>query len=139
MEREFSAGGVLLRRIRGIEHVAVVQPAGKPPGIWVLPKGRLEPGERGVDAARRESAEETGVTGRLVRKLGDVRYVYTWEGRRIFKVVTFFELRATCGRIDDLAQEMRREVTLARWLPLELAVTALAHKGEREMAGRAGR
>jgi 8-oxo-dGTP pyrophosphatase MutT (NUDIX family) len=136
VEREFSAGAVLLRRINGQDHVAVVRPEGKPPGTWALPKGRLEPGESGLEAAVREAAEETGVHGRLVRKLGDVRYVYTWGGQRIFKVVSFFQLRATHGRIDDLAPEMRREVAEARWLPLVDAAGALTYRGERQMADR---
>ncbi len=38
-------------------------------------------------------AEETGVQGRLVGKLGDVRYVYTWDGERVFKIVSFYLVR----------------------------------------------
>ena len=74
------------------------------------------------------------MSGRLVEKLGDVRYVYTWRGERIFKVVSFYLLRAGRGRIGELDERMRVEVAEARWLPLEDAPRLLAYDGEREMA-----
>ena len=85
----------------------------------------------------REVEEETGARGRLERKLGDVRYVFTWEGERVFKVVSFYLLRYTGGRLGELAAEHRHEVAEARWLPLEEAPQLLAYKGEREMAEKA--
>jgi 8-oxo-dGTP pyrophosphatase MutT (NUDIX family) len=141
MRREFSAGGVLVRSLRGQPHVAAIRPQGKP-RVWALPKGKIDPGESPAEAAIREVREETGVDGRLVEKLGDVRYVYvaSWEGakgERIFKVVSFFLLHAGRGRIDDLDEAMRVEVDEARWLPLADAPRLLTHKGEREMVAKA--
>jgi hypothetical protein len=66
-----------------------------------------------------------------------VRYVYTWDGERIFKVVSFFLVRYRRGRIDDVPPAHRHEVTEARWLPLEEAPRLLAYKGEKEMAEKA--
>jgi 8-oxo-dGTP pyrophosphatase MutT (NUDIX family) len=137
MIREFSAGGVLVRRLRGRWWVAAIRPNGKPEGVWALPKGLIDPGERGPETALREVAEETGLTGRVEGKLGDVRYVYTRRGERIFKVVSFFLLRYARGRIGVLPPGMELEVAEARWLPLEEAPRLLAYKGEREMAERA--
>ena len=141
MEREFSAGGVLVRSIRGRPHVAAIRPRGRR-RIWALPKGRIDPGETAAETALREVREETGVEGRLVEKLGDVRYVYTasWEGasgERIFKVVSFFLLRAGRGRIGDIDESMRIEVDEARWLPLDEAPRLLSYDGERKMAAKA--
>ena len=73
MKREFSAGGVLVRRLRGRWMMAAIRPAGKPPGLWALPKGRIDAGERGEETALREVAEETGAHGSSLGKLGDVR------------------------------------------------------------------
>lgn len=136
MRREFSAGCVVVRRLRGDWHVAAIRPAGKT-DVWALPKGLIGPGESAAETAVREVAEETGVEGRLVGKLGDVRYVYTWKGERVFKVVSFFLLRYSRGRLGDIPREHRREVAEARWLPLADAPRLLAYKGEREMAEKA--
>jgi hypothetical protein len=66
-----------------------------------------------------------------------VRYVYTWDGERIFKVVSFFLLRYRRGRLGDLPEQTAHEVDEVRWLPLEDAPRLLAYRGEREMAERA--
>jgi 8-oxo-dGTP pyrophosphatase MutT (NUDIX family) len=138
VEREFSAGGVVVRTVRGRTMVAAIRPRGKPEGVWALPKGNIDPSESPAETAVREVREETGVEGRLVEKLGDVRYVYTRKGgQRIFKVVSFFLLRAGRGRIGEIDESMRIEVAEARWLPLEDAPRLLAYGGEREMAAKA--
>ena len=62
-----------------------------------------------------------------------MRYVYTWEGERIFKVVSFFLLRYQRGRLAPDANE----VAEVRWLPLEDAPRLLAYGGEREIAAKA--
>jgi 8-oxo-dGTP pyrophosphatase MutT (NUDIX family) len=136
MRREFSAGGVVVRKIRGAWHVAAITPGGKT-DVWALPKGLVGKGEAPADTALREVTEETGVHGRLVEKLGDIRYVYTWKGERVFKVVSFFLVRYSGGRLGDITDEFRHEVAETRWLPLEDAPRLLAYKGEREMAAKA--
>ena len=134
MRRELSAGGVLVRVVRGRPMLAAIRPQGKPAGVWALPKGNLDEGESPAETAVREVSEETGVHGRLVEKLGDVKYVYTWAGERVFKVVSFYLLRAGRGRIGEIEERMRVEVAEVRWLPLDEAPALLAYKGEREMA-----
>src|SRR5207237_6400178 len=103
MKREFSAGGVLVRRLRGRWHVAAIRPAGKPVGLWALPKGRIDEGETAEVTALREVEEETGAHGRSLGKLGDVRYVFTWAGERVFKIVSFYLVRYERGRLGELA------------------------------------
>jgi 8-oxo-dGTP pyrophosphatase MutT (NUDIX family) len=138
MEREFSAGGVLVKTIRGRPMLAAIRPRGKPEGVWALPKGNIDEGERPDETALREVWEETGVHGTLVEKLGDVKYTYTRRGGvRVFKIVSFYLLRAGRGRIGEIEERMRREVHEARWLPLEDAPRLLAYGGERELARKA--
>jgi 8-oxo-dGTP pyrophosphatase MutT (NUDIX family) len=144
VKREFSAGGVVVKRIKGRWHLAAIRPRrDRPtPEIWALPKGRIDEGESGAETAAREVLEETGIAGEVVQKLGDVRYVYTqsWDpgrGSRIFKVVSFFLLRAKGGRIGDLPEGMEIEVAEAQWLPLDDAPRLLSYKGEQEMAEKA--
>jgi 8-oxo-dGTP pyrophosphatase MutT (NUDIX family) len=142
VRREFSAGGVLVRRLKGRWVVAAIRPAGRPAGLWALPKGNIGPGEDPAATAVREVAEETGAQGKLDRKLGDVRYVYTqsWgeeRGTRVFKIVSFYLLRYSGGRLGDVPPEFAHEVAEVRWLPLEEAPALLAYKSEREMARKA--
>ena len=136
MRREFSAGGVVVRRMRGRWWAAVVRPRRDDhrPQVWALPKGLIDEGERGLETAIREVYEETGLRAAGERKLGDVRYVYTWEGERVFKVVSFFLLRAVGGRIGDLPPGMEIEVAEARWVPLNDAPSLLSYGGEKQMA-----
>jgi len=127
--------------------LAAIRPAGKPPGLWALPKGRIDLGEQGEEespeaAALREVAEETGAHGRSLGKLGDVKYTFTWppkpaQGERIFKIVSFFLVRYEGGRLGDIPEEFRHEVAEVKWLPLEEAPRLLAYGGEKEMARKA--
>ena len=137
VRREFSAGGVLVRQMRGGLRFAAIRPGGKAEGVWALPKGLIAEGEDPAATAVREVAEETGCEGDAAAKLGDVRYVYTWRGERVFKVVSFYLVRYRRGRIGDIPPAFRREVEEARWLPLEDGPTLLAYKGEREMVEKA--
>jgi ADP-ribose pyrophosphatase YjhB (NUDIX family) len=134
MEREFSAGAIVVRRLQGRWWLAAIRPGGKPEGTWALPKGNLGREESPEETALREVTEETGLEGFSQGKLGDVRYVYTRRGTRIFKVVSFYLVRYRRGRIDDVPESFRHEVAEARWIPLEEAPRLLAYGGERDIA-----
>ena len=155
MIREFSAGGVVLRKMRGRWFIAVIEPhverpkkvptksAGKrkaPPAVRALPKGAIDEGEKPEQTALREVEEETGLRAELVSKLADIKYVYVrnWGDKaRVFKIVSFYLLLYRSGKLDDIAPEMRVEVQRAFWVPLEEAPKKLSYKGEREMTARA--
>lgn len=147
--REFSAGGVVLRHMRGKWHVAAIEPNtlnhdgdGPPPAprdkprVIALPKGAIDKGEKAEQAAEREILEETGLEVDRVRKLSDVRYVYvrSWGGReRVFKIVSFYLFRYRGGRLGNIQEAMRIEVRRCLWLPLDRAHKMLTYKGEREV------
>jgi len=151
MEREFSAGGVVLRKMRGRWFLAVIEPhmtrpkkaakksasAGKTtPAIVALPKGAIDAGEKPEQTALREVEEETGVRADLVAKLADIKYVYVrnWGNKaRVFKIVSFYLLLYRSGKLGDISPEMRVEVQRAFWIPLDDAAAQLSYKGERQV------
>ena len=131
-ESEFSAGGVVVRG----GHCIVIVPtrrAADGSKVLALPKGHPDGGESAADAAVREVREETGVDATLVEKLGDIRYWYMREGRRIAKVVSFFLLDYVSGELEDHDQEVEH----AEWMALDEAAQRLTYKGERDMAAAA--
>ena len=139
MEREFSAGGVVLRPRQQRWWVAVIEPQGRRKAaatVLALPKGNLDQGERPEETAVREVREETGVEAALLAKLTDIKYIYvrSWGNRqRVFKVVSFFLLRYRSGRIGHITPAMHREVRQAMWLPLDEALQKLSYRGERDV------
>ena len=127
--REFSAGGLVVRRMRGRPYIAAVRV--KDGTVLALPKGHIEPGESGAETAVREVREETGLDSRPVEKLDDIRYWYTRDGARVLKVVSFFLLAYRSGSLRDYQRE---EVDGAEWIPLDEAPERLAYRGEQQMA-----
>ena len=132
MIREFSAGGLVIRNMRGRPYLATIVPRGKT--VHALPKGNIDKGETGAEAALREVREETGLDAELVEKLGDIKYVYVrkWsDGEKVFKIVSFFLFRYRSGSLENY---QRAEVDSAEWIPLEEAPKRLAYGGEKDMA-----
>src|SRR6266700_1655470 len=132
MVREISAGGVVVRHTAEGWMMAAIEPQKEDSAsrsmkrasqklLLALPKGLVDPGEKPEQTAIREVHEETGVTGSVIRKLGDIKYTYvcSWcDQLLVFKLLSFFLLRYVGGRIDEIPSEMRIEVTRAVWLPL---------------------
>jgi 8-oxo-dGTP pyrophosphatase MutT (NUDIX family) len=126
--REFSAGGLVVRRFHGRPWLACIRVKGG--AVLALPKGHIDSGESAAEAAAREVREETGLEATLVEKLDDVRYWYRRPGARVFKVVSFFLFRYRSGSVRD----HDHEVDSAEWLPLAEAPRRLSYGGERAVA-----
>jgi 8-oxo-dGTP pyrophosphatase MutT (NUDIX family) len=145
MLREFSAGALVLRRMRKQWWIAVIEPGreGEPEDrkdVVALPKGNIDAGEEPEQTALREVFEETGLRAEPIIRLDSIRYVYVrkWAGgEKIFKVVTFYLMRYLSGRIGAITDEMKHEVRRAYWMPLQEAAEKLSYKGEKEMAQQA--
>lgn len=128
--KEVSAGGVIYRKNGSEIKIALIHVRNR----WGLPKGHVEEGESIEATALREVREETGLEGKVVRKLGDIRYSYRDKTRkgepvRIYKRVYFFLLRYTKGEV----QAHDHEVDETRWFPIEEAIKNLKFATERTM------
>lgn len=131
-EQERSAGGLVVRDGQVIVIVPTRRGA-QGQRVLALPKGHIDPGETSEQAAAREVREETGVEAELVEQVGEVRYFYQRNGKRIYKRVDFYLFAHRGGSLDDHDDEVEE----ARWLPLGEAAVQLSYEGERAMAERA--
>ena len=93
LQREFSAGGVVVRRLRGTWHMAAIRPGGKT-GVWALPKGNVGPGALNEKGERTplEVADGDEIIfskyGGTEIKLGTDDYLILRESDVLAKVVT---------------------------------------------------
>ena len=137
IEREFSAGGVVVREAADGPQCIVIVPtrrAANGARVLALPKGHPDDGESSREAALREVLEETGVEGRIEHDLGEVRYWYQRDGHKIAKVVAFYLVAYVSG---DPEAHVDEEVEQARWMPMTQATKELTYRGDREMVERA--
>lgn len=129
-----SAGILLYRRRDGALEVLLVHPGGpfwvrRDAGAWSLPKGEYESGEDPLAAARREFAEELGVSppvgqthelGQVRQKSGKLISAWALEGELDVEAVASntFELEwpPRSGRIEQFP-----EVDRAGWFALAQA------------------
>jgi 8-oxo-dGTP pyrophosphatase MutT (NUDIX family) len=127
---ETSAGGLV---VDGIDHHARAALIGRLDRRgrlrWSLPKGHVEAGETNEDAAVREVAEETGITGRVVAPLGTIDFWFVADGRRVHKTVHHFLLLASGGELSD--EDI--EVEQVEWVPLGQLADRLAYDDERRL------
>lgn len=131
VERAFSAGGVVFKKDAKEFKFLIINPTGT--RRWQLPKGLIDDGESSKETAIREIAEEGGVDTEVIVKLGDARYFFVWEGKKIFKTVTFYLMRYT----KDTGKGHDKEVDEAVFLPFEKAYGRLTFKDDKKFLQQA--
>ena len=123
-----AAGGIVLRG-NSRPRIAVVRLRREK--AWVLPKGKLDPGEHPRDAAKREVLEETGHDVSVHKFLGSMSYAV--EGK--IKIVQFWLMRANGPQVHELMDDVKA----VKWLPLRQAIDTLTRPHEKVFLTHVGR
>ncbi len=133
LKTQVSSGGVIFRRHDGSIEVAMV--AVKGGNVWCLPKGLIDKGEVPEKTAIREVAEETGLKGRIIEKLGEITYWYyiKEENIKCRKTVHFFLMEYEGGDVSNHDWE----VDDASWFPIDEALKKASYRGEKEIIEKA--
>lgn len=96
MLKQFSAGIIIYRLDQNNTRLYLLLQY--PSKYWDFPKGKLEINEKWVDAALRETKEETGLDNIIIEDNFEHQYSYTFndfKGNKIEKTVVFF-IGRTC-------------------------------------------
>jgi 8-oxo-dGTP pyrophosphatase MutT (NUDIX family) len=133
---EYSAGGLVVDLAGEVPKGAVIGRVDRRGRLlWSLPKGHIEHGETAEQAALREVAEETGISGEILAELGTIEYSFVTDDRRVHKTVRHYLMRATGGELSDADVE----VSEVAWVPLPDLRHQLAYPDERGLVDAAGR
>ncbi len=106
---------------RGKSGIKVLLVTSKYTGQWIAPKGGIEEGETPAEAATREAAEEAGVSGRILGRLGSFDYNRGGGECR----VEAFALLVT-EQYDDWPERQQRR---RKWFKLKRALNVV-HRSE---------
>ena len=130
MQRQFSAGGIVYKKDSSGVQVLLIQNTSivdEHKSYWGFPKGHIEPEEKSDAAALREVKEETNIDAQIVKKLGQSKYTFTWQGEKIFKVVIYFLMKYISGDVKHQVEELES----AQWVKAEEAMNLLSFKKDK--------
>ena len=133
LHKQTSAGGVIFKKNENSFQIILISVRNGQ--AWCLPKGIVDKGETTEEAALREVSEETGLTGRIIDKLGDINYWYYIKEDNIKcrKTVHFYLMEYVSGDTADHDIEVDEAV----WFSLETALKKVSFKGDRTMIEKA--
>src|SRR5258708_11507842 len=100
---------------------------------WGFTKGHLNPGEKSLEAAKREVKEEVGIDAEVIAKIGDSRYIFTLNSEKIFKVVTMFLMESKTAEIKIQAEEIQE----AKWVDKDEVLNLLSFSNDRTLFRKA--
>ena len=132
-ELEVSAGGIVFRREGEQPRYLLIRDSYD---NWGFPKGHLENGESPADAARRETAEETGLDHLSLQ--GPIRVIdwhFRFRGRHIHKYCHFFLFESPAG---NASPQLAEGITACQWRTLDEALEVLSYDNARGVLKRAG-
>jgi 8-oxo-dGTP pyrophosphatase MutT (NUDIX family) len=134
---ETSAGGLVLDRLGpGAKGALIGRLDRRGRLLWSLPKGHVERGETEPQTAVREVAEETGIRGTAIGKLGTIDFWFVADGRRVHKTVHHYLLVADDPVHGLELSDADVEVSEVAWVPLEQLASRLAYADERRLLER---
>ena len=132
--REESAGGVVIRHSSQGPLFLLIR---DPYHNWGLPKGHLEAGETAESAARREVAEETGLTAlELIGDVATIDWYFQDRRERVHKFCRFFLFLSAAG---ETTPELGEGISECIWLPYAAALERITYDNAREVLREAGR
>jgi 8-oxo-dGTP pyrophosphatase MutT (NUDIX family) len=87
-------------------------------GVWDLPKGKLDDGERIDECALREVEEETNVSGlQLGALLLATWHIYEMKGNWYLKKTTWFKMKTAYK--EQLIPQAIEQIEAVEWVPLQ--------------------
>jgi ADP-ribose pyrophosphatase YjhB (NUDIX family) len=119
---------------RGDSVLLVERGKGAPAGIWSLPGGHIEPGERAMEAARREVLEETGLDVTIIG-LADVRDVLLRD--QTGQLHAHYVLAVFYGRAGDGEPHAGTDARNAAFVPSSAIAGLTLTPGVREVIAKA--
>lgn len=101
-----AAGGLI---VKGERYLVMLRN-----GVWDLPKGKLDKGEKTKAGAVREVEEECGISVEVEGKITSTWHTYVQDGRKILKKTTWYLMYCTNDR--NMRPQVEENIVELRWM-----------------------